>query len=313
MIMKKTYFVLSLLFLALYSCTDESTFNNPSHHELERGAFIRFTNNSMPATFADAQNINFSEEVFDANNNTSSYSLTARAVVGGNTLIAEDFITITSFPATLTITSQAMADAFGVDVNDFGFGDTFNFIGTATRNDGVEFTGVPASYDSGTGQPNGSNTDAVLLDAPTYRNAMRFGTIISCPFDQAAMVGNYTIINDSGFSATGATTFDVIAGATSDAIVLVNPFDSAGNFNQTVKVNQFGIATMERQDAVLTEEVCCAGYTPTWIRTDSGKTSLALSCIGYIELNLENGLGVAGSDGTGFFYSGLKQLSASKN
>jgi len=311
--MKKIYLVLSLVFIAFYSCTDESTFNNPSHNELELGSFIRFTNNTMAATYADAQNINFTEEIYDANNNTSSYSLSVSAVISGTEYFADDFVTATSFPATISITSQGIATAIGVDINTFNFGDTFQFIATATRNDGVVFTGIAPALDDDDLTLGVGNTDAVLLSAPAYKNAMNFGTIISCPFVQADMLGTYTIINDSGFSATGATTFEVIAGPTANQIILVNPFDSAGNFNLTVDVDAFGIATMERQDAVLTEEVCCAGYTPTNIRTDDGLTSLGLSCIGYLELNIRSGLGVAGSDGTGFTFGGFTQLSAQKN
>merc|ERR1712183_1036624 len=117
------------------------------------------------------------------------------------------------------------------------------------------------------------------------------------------MIRTYTIINDRGFSVTGATTFEVIAGTLPSQIILVNPFDSSANYNIVVDVSPFGIATIEeRQNAFLTEEVCCAGYTPTSIATDPGLTSLALSCIGYLELNIRNFIGLAGSNGTGFAF-----------
>lgn len=312
--MKKILYVLSLIIVfAFYSCTDESTFNNPVHFELENGAFIQFENVTMAPTYEDAQNILFEARLNDANNNTASYSLTLKVVSSGITYIAENYFTATSFPAQLSITSQNMADAIGVDVNSFGFGDAFSFIATATRNDGTVFTGIEPSFNEDDLTIGPGNTEGQLLSVPAYRSAMNFGTIISCPFVQADMIGTYTIINDSGFSVTGATTFEVIAGTLPSQVILVNPFDSSANYNIVVDVNPFGIATMERQNAFLTEEVCCAGYTPTSIATDPGLTSLALSCIGYLELNVRNFIGLAGSNGTGFAFGGLTQLSAQKN
>ncbi|MFC4722286.1 hypothetical protein ACFO5O_08135 [Geojedonia litorea] len=289
-----------VLMLSQYSCTDQSTFNNPAHHELENGAFVRFTNNGVAATYPDAQNISISEEIYDANGNISEYSLTLTATISGATYKAEDFIIITSFPAVLNITSQSMADALGVSVSNLGFGDSFNFIGKATRNDGVVFYGVRPSFSSTQLTVGLGNTEGQLF-TPAYKNAMNFGTIVSCPFVQADMLGTYTIIEDDGFNATTDTQFEVIAGANANQIILVNPLHSAGNFNIAVNVSALGIATFPRQDAVLTEEICCAGYSPTWFRSNA-TVSLGLSCIGYLSLNFDTGLGFAGSDGTGFTF-----------
>lgn len=299
--MKKIYLVLSLLFVAFYSCTDQSKFNNPAHHELENGAFLRFTNSQPAATYDDPQNIEFSDEIYDPNNNVIAYNLALKAVIGGSTYIAENFISITSFPATLSITTQSMADAIGVDGADFGFGDVFEFTGTATRNDGVVFYGVEPSFDEDNLTVGIGNTDAVLLSAPAYQNAMNFATIVACEFIQADMIGSYTILFDDGFSATGNDQFEIIAGPLDSQVILVNPMDSAGNFNITIDVDDFGIATFPRQDFVLTEEICCAGYTATHM-TSNALTSLSLSCIGFIELHFSTGLGFAGSDGTGFTF-----------
>ncbi|TVZ58838.1 hypothetical protein NA63_1346 [Flavobacteriaceae bacterium MAR_2010_105] len=309
--MKKIIYIIFgvALMLTQYSCTDESTFNNPSHHELENGAFVRFANNGVNATYPDAQNISISEEIYDANGNISEYSLTLTASIGGATHKAEDFIVITSFPAVLNITSQSMADALGLPLSSFDFGDSFNFIGKATRNDGVVFYGVRPTFSTSQLTVGPGNTEGQLF-TPAYKNAMNFGTIVSCPFVQADMLGTYTIIQ-TAFNATSNTQFEVIAGANAGQFIMVNPYHSVGNFNIAVDVSPLGIATVARQDAYLTSERCCPGYTPTWVRTNAS-VSLGLSCIGYISLNLSTGLGVAGSDGTGFTF-GDGVLIAQKN
>ncbi|MEL0454824.1 hypothetical protein WJN01_01190 [Flavobacteriaceae bacterium SZ-1-7] len=310
--MKKIKYLLAYFVLGAvsFTCTDQSTFRNPSHHELEQGAFIRFSGNVMPATFEDAQNISFTSEVWDPNNNVIEYNLGITAIVGGVKYVADDIITLTSFPGTVTITSQLIADAIGVDVNTFGFGDQFNFLGTATRADGVVFNGLQPSYDDDT-MSIGIGTTEAQLETPAYKNAMTFGTIISCPFNQADMIGTYTILQDDGFSATGNTQFEIIAGPTANQIILVNPYDSAGNFNITVDVTPLGIATFENQMGVLTEEICCAGYTPTYFESNA-VVSIALSCIGYISLNFDTGLGLAGNPPTAFTF-GPGKFVAQKN
>lgn len=311
--MKKQIYLLSLVFLVLFqfSCKDESTFNNPVHNELENGAFVRFTNNPPAPTYADAQNIVISEEIYDANNNAIDYTLTLKATIGGSVYINDDFINKTSFPTVLEITSQSISDAIGVPVSEFNFGDSFEFVAKVTRNDGVVFYGVEPTFDEDELTIGIGNTEGNLLGEPAYKNAMNFSTIVSCPFVQADMLGTYTIIEDDGFSATGNTQFEIIAGATENQIILVNPYDSAGAFNIVIDVDDFGIASFPRQDGVLTEEICCTGYTPTHF-TSNAITSLSLSCIGYLELHFSTGLGFAGSDGTGFTF-GDGVLIAQKN
>ena len=319
--MKKIIYLLLgvAVMLTQYSCTDQSTFNNPATYELEQGAFVKFANDGVSATYPDAANISISDELIDANNNISEYSLTLSAVIGGAPYKADDFIVINSFPASLSITSASMAAAFGLEASDFGFGDSFNFVAKVTRNDGVVFYGVEPSFDDDALTVGLGNTEGQLYTS-AYKNAMNFGTIISCPFVQADMLGTYTIITDSGFNAGAGdglpTQFEIIAGANANQVIMVNPFDSAGSdgtgFNIAVNISDLGIATVARQNAVLTEEVCCAGYTPTHIRT-TADVSLGLSCIGFLDLKIVSGLGVAGSDGTGFTFGGFTRFTAQKN
>jgi len=182
--MKRILYFLTIASLTLVSCTDESTFSNPVTHQLERGAFVRFDNmDAILDMYPDPQDINISEGIYDANGNVSSYSLTVTANVGGSLYTGEDFITISSFPATLNITSQMIADAIGVDVSTFFYGDTFSFVAKATRNDGVVFSGQTPSYDASNGTVGPGNTQSQLIDVSSYKNAMTFGFVLftDCP------------------------------------------------------------------------------------------------------------------------------------
>lgn len=195
--MKKLYYYLLLALLPIVSCTDESTFSNPVTFQLENGGFVRFQNeNAILNMYPDPQNINISEPIYDPNNNLSSYSVSVSAVVAGSLYVAEDFVTVTSFPGTLNITSQMLADALGVDVSLFFYGDTFAFSSKATRNDGVVFYGQTPKYDSETGTIGFGNTHPNVLDKSAYTSAMSFGFILftDCP----PVPGTYRVdIHDS--------------------------------------------------------------------------------------------------------------------
>lgn len=305
---KLLLFIFSLSITLTYvSCTDENKFTNPVTYGLENGAFAAFGENSPAAAYPDPLEIQFSDVVTDPNNSMSSYKVTLTANLSGTTTVIENFFETTSFPAEMSFNSQTLADALGVDPADIAFGDTFNFVATATRNDGLEFIGLP---------PSSSNrqigTTESQLQTPGYKSAMQFNFIIACPFDQAAMVGTYSIIDAGGFYAggTGGTsgageTFEVIAGSNPNEIILVNPFASVnGNFKIVITVSPFGLATYDYQFFVGVDEVCCNGYTNAQMRSDPGQTSLALSCIGYIDLKFNDRLGVAGGSPSGFSFGG---------
>lgn len=186
--MKKiTYILTCFVLVALsFTCTDQSTYRNPSVYELENGAFIRFRN-IPPTDFVPevAANVVINEEVYDPIGNVSQYdlSLTATIVSLGTTYTADNIITLTSFPTMLNITSQMIADAIGVDVSDFGAGDFIEFTGVATRTDGVKFYGVPPTYDDSNGTIGIGNTENNLLTAEGYTDAMTFNYVIACPLD----------------------------------------------------------------------------------------------------------------------------------
>jgi len=181
--MKKiTYILASIAFLLGYnSCTDQSTFNNPSSYEIERGAFVKFTEGStIPGVLFEPQNISVSADVFDSTENVSEYVLMLQANISGVKYSTENYQTITSFPGTVNITSQSLADALGIQVDDISFGDTFNFSAKVTREDGTVFYGIAPEYDPATKTISGGNTEPTLF-ASSYFDAMEFVLALACP------------------------------------------------------------------------------------------------------------------------------------
>ncbi len=180
--MKKILLFLTVVGVAITACTDKSTFRNPSHHQLENGAFARFVNENAIAP-NQVLDFNISQDIFDANGNIESYTLTVYANLSGSLKIAEDFLTIDSFPATLNLTSESIAAALGVNSSIFDYGDIFKFVAKATRNDGVVFYGQNPSYDPDTGTVGLGNTEGQLTNVPAYKNAMTFDFLLfnDCP------------------------------------------------------------------------------------------------------------------------------------
>ena len=208
--MKKIIYILTsfTLVLTICSCTNQSKFVNPSHHELEHGAYVRFVN-IPPTNFIPevVENISISEEMYDANGNVSQYDLSFKATIvsTGITYNVDNFITITSFPSTLNITSQMMADAMGVDTSIFGAGDFFDFTAVTTRNDGVKFYGVTPTFNDENGTIGLGNTENNLLKAEAYKDAMTFDFVIACPLDDTNTIytGKYLLRHPVGTCCGG--------------------------------------------------------------------------------------------------------------
>ena len=284
--MKKVYLlILSVVLVSITACTDESTFNNPVHHRLENGSYVRFETNQPSLTFSDAQNISFSDVIVDANNNTTSYKLNVKATVSGVVHEAEYFTT-NSFPASLEITSQKLADAIGVNVTDFDFGDSFVFSALSTRNDGVEFNGIAPSFDKDALTIGAGNTEPNLLIKPAYTNAMNFTVIVSCPFVQSDIVGTYSVQRDDWADYAAGDKLTVTAGSTPDTFRILadtNPYitNASTSLWHEVTVNlATGAAT-----SVTNGPFSYAGWLSLpKVQADKG---LVLSCVGLISLELD--------------------------
>ena len=209
------------------SCEDEGGadgFDIDVFPELAKGGFIRFPDGQQaPETvsYADPQNAQFSIGVEDFNDNASSYVLDITATVGGNTYLAEDFLTISSFPGNLTVSMPDVANALGLDLSDINFGDNFAFVATVTTNNGNTFVGIPPSIvteEDGTLSIGVGNTENQLLTNPaSYNSAMSFNFTLACPeFELSELVGTYNVATNllaPGIGLTDpASTREVILG-----------------------------------------------------------------------------------------------------
>ncbi len=76
------------------------------------------------------------------------------ANVNGTVTVIEDFMMKESFPTEFIITLQSIASALSIPISDINFGDSFNFVAVATRNDGILFNGNTPTFNEG---------DSVLL------------------------------------------------------------------------------------------------------------------------------------------------------
>lgn len=174
--MKKIIFTLGILGAMLqYSCSKDDT---PEDYILESVSIVKFANNLPPITFEDPQNIDFSEQLIDLNNNVSEFRLALKATIDGTQYETDNYLTFTSFPATINITSQNLADALELDPDDFGYKDTFEFLGFATRNDGEIF-------------------DEENLTITNTLSAMKFQSVIACAtYEASSLPGSWSVVVD---------------------------------------------------------------------------------------------------------------------
>ncbi len=178
---------------------------------MENGAFIRFVD-SPEDTASDPQAISFISEVYDPVGNVTQYTVALKATVSGVVYLQDNYFTTTTFPATFSYTSQSLADAIGINVDDFTFGDNFEFTGFATRNDGVVFNGINPTFDTDKLTIGVGNTEPNLhLD--NYNSAMSFGTIVACAEHIASeMPGIWTVVRDDWADYSPGDTLEVVAG-----------------------------------------------------------------------------------------------------
>jgi hypothetical protein len=154
--MKQIYYI--LIFCLFLSCSKD--INLLEDIAIQEGGYIEFKN--IPTLTIDSRILadsTFTEPLVDNNNSALSYKITAFF----ENSIAQDFITINSFPADLTFKFQDLADSLGVSVSDFDELTEVRFLGTVTTNLG-EYFGEDPSF--------GGNTHADLLFNP--RQALQF-------------------------------------------------------------------------------------------------------------------------------------------
>lgn len=176
------------------SCEDED--KNKFDSFSKTGAFVRFAE-PFP-TVVDVSNLNQIPDVVitavieNSNSTVVSYSISVGATISGTTIEQAPLITdITSFPATVNLTMTEIVSALGISTSEVGFGDTFDFVGTAVNSEGIVYTAERQSFDRDTQVITGGNNSADLLDEDGYRNAFEFGFAIPCPQETGDIAGDW--------------------------------------------------------------------------------------------------------------------------
>jgi hypothetical protein len=210
----KIVLALTIILSGLYSCTDESTFRNPSHFGLEKtGAFPKLKDELQKTIGVNAlDELVYSFTVIDPNNSIQEYDLKISATLSGSQTELFDANTTTSFPASFSFTAQQIADILGVSVSDFNFGDSFHFTGSCISKNGLV-------YDATT------NTDPTLL-TPGYRNAFDFSFTVLCPNGPTIddLVGIWSITADDFDIVIDDGIFEIVAGPGADQVTFIDPF-----------------------------------------------------------------------------------------
>lgn len=275
------------------------------------GAYVRLDISTAPVLdVTDIENTVFGGTLNVPTNNVASYELKVRRVSAGT---ASDYFTLyttSTFPAELAVTASSLSSALGITVPDLLPGDRFDFEATSIGNDGSVVTFDNFSGDLGTN--------------PGQAQAYRFVTFISCPFVQADALGTYTVTSDEWNAFPAGNTFEVIAGANANQIIMVNPHGSTtgdflpdyedANYNIVIDVTPFGIATVEDTIDDIPQYIFDTDLTGNggFEDTNVDGSGFVFSCAGAIVLTLGYDLTQVSSGGN-FTFGGSIPFTAQKN
>ncbi|TSE11472.1 hypothetical protein [Aquimarina algiphila] len=172
--MKKINVLLALLILGI-SCNDSSDILEDN---FTRGGLVVW--DQVPDSFRlnvlEFEDLVFSNGVEDPNNNIISYDL--RMTYGDITV--DKFITLTSFPNTLTFSGQEILTALNLTKDDLDIAIPLNFVAVITTTNGV-FDGARIDFDSETNSNDGGDSGTELFDNPAFNQAINFGLSLFVP------------------------------------------------------------------------------------------------------------------------------------
>jgi len=158
-----------LAMVSFTSCEDEEKARFP---ELGNGGFVKFVEMPVFEAGADPSTASFNALVEDPNDNVATYSIRVVGDFTGATSDTLSFRSTNSFPFDVGFTAADMATLFNVPVSTFEEGDSFEFFGTVTTEDGRVYDGTQTAFinpdpddPNDPGSWNGGMTDAVLLSA----------------------------------------------------------------------------------------------------------------------------------------------------
>lgn len=160
----KTILKLTLL-LSLITCTSpDNIFEDLSY----KGGYLQFE--EVPQSkfdFNDIENLKITATVLDRNNNAQTYALTLYF----RDLEINNFIKLTEFPGSFTITAQSLSDAIGIPISEFQDDDVFKFIATVVSETGT-YVGKRPTFNPDTGTLIGNTTPRLFRSG--QKDAMAF-------------------------------------------------------------------------------------------------------------------------------------------
>lgn len=174
--MKKIYVLLALLISGI-SCNDSSD-DDVLADNFTRGGLVVW--DEVPESFRlnllEFEDLVFSNGVEDPNNNILSYDL---SITFGD-ITVDQFATITSFPNTLTFSSQEILTALNITQEELEAGLSFDFIATITTTVGV-FDGASVDFNNETNNNEGGNSGTDLFDNASFNQAINFSLSLFSP------------------------------------------------------------------------------------------------------------------------------------
>ena len=209
-------------FLILLGCSNN---DNLLEDIAIRGGFVQFK--KVPTLELNILNIStdvISEELYDSNNNITSYSLAIYH--DGN--VVEDFKVINSFPSELSFSITDVTTALGITLADVKSTSKFTFVATITTSTGT-YSGLSPNYDSNNVNQGGNST--VRLKSTGLRDAIEFDVTFFTPEGKTIKATSFEEVPVGSTSAT--YTRNGGANDSGDLVNGINPpfvnFVSTGN------------------------------------------------------------------------------------
>ncbi|NAS32738.1 hypothetical protein GTQ40_17290 [Flavobacteriaceae bacterium R38] len=208
--MKKIIKTVMCLFI-LFGCNED---DNLLEDIALRGGFAQFEQvPTLSLNLLEIGSNGISERIIDPNNNIINYSLS----LFYEDTVVNDFVVITSFPATIEFTVNDIVNALGITLDDVALDTEFTFVAFITTPNGV-FSGETPNFDENNVNQGGDST--VRLKANGLRDAIEFDVSFFLPPAQTIRATSFEEVDiapasDDAYSRNGGEdeTGDLINGA----------------------------------------------------------------------------------------------------
>jgi hypothetical protein len=216
--MKKKY--LLILLLVGLSCNETDVFKE----NFERGGLIVFAPKpeSTRISVLALENYAFKTGIEDPNNNATLYVLD---LTYGN-IVVENFITITTFPNTLTFTAQDILTALNLTANEIDLTLQLEFLATVTTTNGV-FNDALSDFNFQTNEQEGGDSGNLLFDNPAFNQALAFNFTFFLPPPKKLRGTSFESSFGTGF---GSDYTRPVADSALTAALLNNPGEREVNY-----------------------------------------------------------------------------------